>query len=164
MSGRKAKLQRKLDNAGAARDWSALDLRMLRDDVNWIVSLGEASQTSRHWQSIVGLVLTPHMARIVYEGMDLLGRRRPAQATAVKLEFGPQLEAARHTVKLLDDTQKLYEGVVQDFERIDDEHSETFGHLAATMRLAFGTVGYFQPLVLPNPAVGAVHCANRHRG
>jgi hypothetical protein len=66
------------------------------------------------------------MARIVYEGMDLLGRRRPAQTTAVKLEFGPQLEAARHTVKLLDDTQKLYEGVVQDFERIDDEHSETW--------------------------------------
>jgi hypothetical protein len=126
MSGKKAKQPRKLDNAAAARDWSALDLLMLRDDVNWIASLGEASRSNSDWQGIVGLVLTPHMARIVYEGMDLLRRRRPAQVTAVKLEFERELEAARHTVKLLDDTQKLYEGVIQDFEPIDDEHSEAW--------------------------------------
>lgn len=96
---------------------------MLRDDVDWVASLGQASQTHDLWQGITGLALTPHMARIVHEGMDLLGRRRPAQIRAVKLEFGPQIEAARHTVKLLDDTQKLYDEVIQDFERIDEEHS-----------------------------------------
>lgn len=126
MSGKNAKRQRKIDGETGARDWSALDLLMLRDDINWIASLGEASRANHDWQSIIGLVLTPHMARIVYEGMDLLRRHRPTQVTAVKLEFERELVAARHTVKLLDDTQKLYEGVIQDFERIDDEHSESW--------------------------------------
>jgi len=99
---------------------------MLQDDVNWIASLGAASKTNELWQGITGLALTPHMARIVHEGMDLLERRRPAQVSAVKLEFRSQIEAARHTVKLLDDTQKLYDGVIQDFERIDEEHSNAW--------------------------------------
>lgn len=126
MSGKGAKLQRRLDRTTAARDWSALDIRMLCDDVDWIASLGQASQTNDLWQGITGLALTPHMARIVHEGMDLLGRRRPAQVRAVKLEFGPEIEAARHTVKLLDDRQKLYDGVIQDFERIDEEHTQAW--------------------------------------
>lgn len=129
MSGKSAKLQRRQDKSAATVDWSALDLSMLRDDVNWIASLGEASRANARWQGITGLVLTPHMARIVHEGMDLLRRQRPAQVRAVRLKFGPQIEAARHTVKLLDDTKKLYDGVIRDFERIDDEHSKawTFG-------------------------------------
>lgn len=126
MSGKSAKLQRRQDKTAARADWSALDLRMLRDDVNWIASLGETSQTNAQWQGITGLVLTPHMARIVHEGMDLLRRQRPAQVRAVTLKFGPQIEAARHTVKLLDDTKKLYDGVIQDFERIDGEHSNAW--------------------------------------
>lgn len=126
MSGKSAKLQRQQDRAAARADWAALDLRMLRDDVNWIASLGEASQANAQWQGIIGLALTPHMARIVHEGMDLLGRRRPTQVRAVTLKFATEIEASRHTVKLLDDTQKLYDGVIQDFERIDREHSKAW--------------------------------------
>lgn len=99
---------------------------MLRDDVNWIASLGKASQTNALWQGITGLALTPHMARIVHEGMDLLRRRRPAQVGAVTLRFATQIAAARHTVKLLDDTEKLYSGVIQEFERIDGVHSKAW--------------------------------------
>jgi hypothetical protein len=123
MSGKSAKLQRRKDKTAARTDWATLDLRMLRDDINWIASLGKASQTNAQWQGIIGLALTPHMARIVHEGMDLLRRRRPTQVRAVTLKFAPEIETARHTVKLLDDTQKLYDGVIQDFERIDGEHS-----------------------------------------
>ncbi|WP_133162849.1 hypothetical protein [Arthrobacter glacialis] len=63
------------------------------------------------------------MARIVHEGMDMLSRKRVVPAKAIKLKFGAEIEGARHTVKLLDDNQKLYDGVFQDFERIDQEHS-----------------------------------------
>lgn len=125
MSGKSTKPQRR-QNSAAGHDWSALDIRMLRDDISWIASLGSASQTDELWKGISGLALTPHMARIVHEGMNLLGRRRPAQAGAVKLKFGPQIEAARHTVKLLDDTQKLYDGVIQDFERIEKNHAQAW--------------------------------------
>lgn len=126
MSGKSAKLQRRQDKTAARTDWAALDLRMLRDDVNWIASLGAASQENAQWQGIIGLALPPHMARIVHEGMDLLRRRRPTQVRAVTLKFAPEIEAARHTVKLLDDTQKLYDGVIQDFERVDVVHSNAW--------------------------------------
>jgi len=126
MSGKSAKLKRRQDKSAAEADWAALDLRMLQDDINWIASMGEASQSNPQWKGIIGLVLTPHMARIVHEGMVLLWRRRPTQVQAVALKFAPQIEAARHTVKLLDDTKKLYEGVIQDFERIDGEHSNAW--------------------------------------
>lgn len=36
---------------------------MLQDDINWIASVGKANQSNAQWKGIIGLVLTPHMAR-----------------------------------------------------------------------------------------------------
>lgn len=123
MSGKQAKLQRRLQQANAVPDWSTLDIRMLREDVSWLYSLSQASQRGRRWDAFTGLALMPHMARVVHEGLALLRRLRPTQIGAVELKFAAEIAAARHAVKLLDDNKKLFEGVVHDFERIDDEHS-----------------------------------------
>lgn len=123
VSGKQAKLQRRQQKSNDAPSWSALDIRMLRDDVDWLYSLGQASQSDPNWEAVTGLALTPHMARVVHEGVALLRSLRPTQITAVELKFSAEIAAARHTVKLLDDTKKLYDGVIQDFERIDGKHS-----------------------------------------
>ncbi len=126
MSGKKARTQRKSQSAEEGRNWLSLDVRMLRDDIEWLWSQAQASTADPNWKAVYGLALLPHMARIAHEGMDLLRRRRPAQAAQVQLRFKSEIAASRHTVKLLDDTQKLYDGVVNDFERIHEEHAATF--------------------------------------
>lgn len=124
MSGKQAKKQRQVQRTYSGRDWSALDVRMLRDDMEWIGALGASSHVNRQWESAMGLALLPQMARVVYEGMNLLQRKRPTQAKAVSQQFAAEIEASRHSVKLLDDTHKLYDGVLADFEMIEAEHSE----------------------------------------
>lgn len=123
MSGKQAKLQRRAEKSNENRDWTALDVLILRDDAEWLNSLANGSRTDPNWQAVTGLALTQHMARIVHEGVALVRSRRPTQVKAIELNFAAEIAAARHTVKLLDDNKKLYDGVIQDFERINEEHT-----------------------------------------
>lgn len=126
MSGKQAKLQRRAEKLSETRDWTGLDVLMLRDDAEWLNSLAHGSGTDPNWEAITGLALTPHMARIVHEGTALVRSKRPTQLKAVELKFVTEIAAARHTVKLLDDNKKLYDGVIQDFDRINEEHTDVW--------------------------------------
>ncbi len=126
MSGKQAKLQRRAEKLSEARDWTGLDVLMLRDDAEWLNSLAHGSGNDPNWEAIAGLALTPHMARIVYEGTALVRSKRPTQLKALELKFATEIAAARHTVKLLDDNKKLYDGVIQDFDRIHEQHTDVW--------------------------------------
>lgn len=99
---------------------------MIADDASWAQALAMSSLQDDDWQAIIGLTFLPHCARIVHESYTYLTRKYPAAARTVQLQFGADIEAARHTVKLLDDKEKLYDGVVADFERIGGVHKSAF--------------------------------------
>lgn len=103
-------------------DWSALDRRMIVDDGSWLQAFALSTQADADWQGAMGLAFVPHCARIVHEGYLYITRKAPAAAHSVRLNYAREIAAARHTVKLLDDNQKLYDGVVADFERIAQAH------------------------------------------
>jgi hypothetical protein len=120
-------MRRKKGKAPSPRhDWSSLDRRMIADDASWAQALAMGSLQNDDWQAIIGLTFLPHCARIVHESYTYLTHKYPAAARTVQLQFGAEIEAARHTVKLLDDKTKLYDGVVADFERIAGVHQSTF--------------------------------------
>lgn len=104
------------------RDWSALDRRMIAEDGSWLQAVALSAQTDADWEGVMGLAIVPHCARIVHEGHLYLTHKSPAAAQKVRLTYAREIEAARHTVKLLDDTSKLYAGVIADFERIAEAH------------------------------------------
>lgn len=140
--------QKKGKKSSSRHDWSSLDRRMIADDASWAQALAMGSLQNDDWQAIIGLTFLPHCARIVHESHTYLNRKSPAAARTVQLQFGAEIEAARHTVKLLDDDRKLYDGVVADFERIAGVHQSTFwswknlsiasrdGHVFTTSRVA----------------------------
>ncbi|MBB5808934.1 hypothetical protein F4560_008702 [Saccharothrix ecbatanensis] len=119
--------RRKNKKTTPKRDWSSLDARMISDDVDWLHALAAAGTRDEAWQAVLGLTALPHIARVVHESHLHLSRKHPASANSVRLRFGAEIAAARHTVKLLDDTGKLYDGVVADFTRIAEAHRATLG-------------------------------------
>jgi hypothetical protein len=98
---------------------------MIAEDGSWLQAVALSTQTDADWQGVMGLAFMPHCARIVHEGHLYLTRKSPAAAKTVRLKYALEIGAARHTVKLLDDTHKLYAGIVADFERIAEAHEAT---------------------------------------
>jgi len=127
---------------------SSLDRKMIADDASWAQALAMGSLQNGDWQAIIGLTFLPHCARIVHESYTYLTRKSPAAARTVQLQFGAEIEAARHTVKLLDDGKKLYDGVVADFERMLGCISPLSGH-GKTCQSHHATVTSSQPHVSP---------------
>ncbi|MEV3938608.1 hypothetical protein AB0K52_21870 [Glycomyces sp. NPDC049804] len=121
---------------------------MLHDDASWVLSLAESAQGDAKWEAPMGLGGLPQFARIAYEGLELLKNRHPDRAGTIALKFADDIAAARHTIKLFDDNQKFYDGVIADFTRIEVAHNRRFsadedlaivelgGRLISTSRIA----------------------------
>ena len=105
----------------ASNDWSSLDHHMIQDDVSWLQSVLISSEVAHDWQGVLGLGLAPHSARIVHESLQLLRRKNKVGVKQVELEYPREVAAARHAIKLLDDTAKSYEDVLSDFEQMDTD-------------------------------------------
>lgn len=123
MSGRRARQAR---TTSSGPDWSALSVQMLQEDVAWVSALVLSTIEDKASSSMMGLLVLPHMSRVAHEGSQLLAQLRPAEARAFQRRFPDEMAAARHTVKLFDDTEKGLAGVVKDFERIEGEHERMF--------------------------------------
>ncbi|MEU6247889.1 hypothetical protein [Glycomyces sp. NPDC047010] len=121
---------------------------MLHDDASWVYSLAGSAQGDEYWEAPMGLGGLPQFARIAHEGLELLKHRDSDRARAIALKFADDIAAARHTVKLFDDNQKFYDGVIADFVRIETLHGSRFsadddlaivevdGRLISTSRIA----------------------------
>lgn len=153
MSGRSAKKKRASSVTGP--DWTQLDIRMFQDDCAWVHSTVSSAKTDGAWESAFGLVLLPHMARIVHEGAGLVARHRPAQAKSIQLRFRGEIEAARHAVKLLDDNKRTAEEIIADFDKINAEHADA---LAGSLDLAVVSTG---GQLLTTSRVASFHYAAR---
>lgn len=124
MSGSRAKSQRKANPSGA--DYSSVDHAMIRDDVDWLHSIAR-SVNKTDWEGPLGIVLAPQMARVVHESFEYLLRRRPAVAKSLERQMIPEIAAARHTIKLVDDNQRSIDDILEAFRDIADKHSTYFG-------------------------------------
>lgn len=99
---------------------------MLTDDVDWLFSTVTADPSGHQVSAAKGLALLPAMARVTYEGMELVKRDRSGAGHVVALEFGDVIAAARHSAKLLDDTRRSYADVVDELETIRIDHLDYF--------------------------------------
>lgn len=126
MSGKRAKALRK-EASGAGPDWSALDRKMFADDVNWIYSTIESAKAaSETTGSALSLACLPYMARITYEGSDLLHRQRPNAVRSLPKNYFEQVKSLRHSMKLLDDTHKSFESILAELVAIRADHRQHF--------------------------------------
>jgi hypothetical protein len=108
------------------QDWSALDRHMFADDFAWIASQANSVESDPDWKAVLGLTLTPHIARVVHEGHEWLRHSNKGAAVRVLIKHKRQIAAARHAVKLIDDREKLYEGLVSDFRAIAGVQDKEF--------------------------------------
>ncbi|MDT3331386.1 hypothetical protein Q9S78_11975 [Microbacterium sp. KSW-18] len=128
MSGKRAKAERRM-KAGAQADWSSLDRRMFADDVNWIYSTIESANSAGDVTgSALSLACMPYMARVTYEGSDLLRRQRPEAARSLGKKYAEQVASLRHSMKLLDDTHKSFESIVAELDSIRADHQHYFSN------------------------------------
>jgi hypothetical protein len=123
MSGSRAKVQRK--KSPRVADYSSVDRTMIRDDVDWLYSMARSVSRSE-WEGPFGIALAPQMARVVHESFDYVMRRRPAVAKPLERQLVHEIAAARHTIKLVDDSQRSVEEVLEAFSGIADKHSAYF--------------------------------------
>lgn len=124
MSGKKAKAARKRYPSGQS-NWSGLDRRMFADDVDWVYSIATAAQESEAGPAL-GVAHLSTFARVTYEGLELLRRQRPTDAIAIELKHRQTVAAARHSVKLLDDTAKTLPSALEELEGIQADHQDHF--------------------------------------
>lgn len=64
------------------QDWSALDRHMFADDFAWIASQANSVESDPDWKAVLGLTLTPHIARVVHEEHSGSGIRTRALPSA----------------------------------------------------------------------------------
>jgi hypothetical protein len=122
VSGKSAKKARQ-QQVYSGPDWSSLDKGMMRDDVAWLYSFAE-SVSGSSWHAAAGLSLGTQMARVAYEGFDWLSRKKPPEAASLQRSMSVEIAAARHTLKLVDDTAKHATGVIDDFRRLQQSAGE----------------------------------------
>lgn len=125
MSGKTAKAARR--SQGPSVDWSALDRRMLADDIDCAYSLAESSREAQAGPAL-GLASLTYFARVTYEGLQLLRRQRPSDAKSFELQFADTIAAGRHAVKILDDSHKTLPSILQELEHIQADHAAYFGN------------------------------------
>jgi hypothetical protein len=98
---------------------SGTSLKMIQEDCWWAVDTGLAAQQLSGLEiSTLGFCLFQHWARIVYESHRYLSAHDPDLGQQLTLEFAPQIEAARHSVKLFDDTRRGYVGLTSWFDQV----------------------------------------------
>lgn len=117
--------KRKRATQRPASDFRAVDRAMLRDDVSWLGSLIFSSRATP-WGSVLGIVLAPQIARVVHESLELARRNSPASAAKVAHRLEADTAAARHAIKLVDDTARTVDDVLADFARVASDHSDRF--------------------------------------
>lgn len=101
---------------------------MFADDVDWTYSLVTSAQADAEGGPALAVAHLPYFARVTYEGLELMKRQRPTDAKAVELNYGRVIAAARHSAKLLDDTHKTFDSVVDELERIQADHRGYFSN------------------------------------
>jgi len=101
---------------------------MIAEDCWWGVDVGLSSPATPGLdRSTIGFTLLPHWSRIVYESHRYLSMHDPNSAQTLTLQYGPQIEAARHSVKLFDDTHRGFEGLVSWFDHdLAEAHKAAF--------------------------------------
>ena len=103
-----------------------LDATMLRDDVSWWTSLVFSAAQSE-WEPAMGLAIGTQVARVLHEGLSQLRRVDPQAAASLSETWDDDIATARHTVKLLDDTKRTIDSVLEEFASIAAHHSDAFG-------------------------------------
>jgi hypothetical protein len=109
---------------------------MIIEDAWWMVDTGLSLRSlSEREAAVAVLCLYPHFARIVYESDRCLTRLDPSIGSKlIDQQYRPQLEAARHSTKLFDDTKRGLAGLVDWFDRATREHQDRFrGNVLARM-------------------------------
>lgn len=107
-------------------------LKMLVEDCQWAADVALSMRTLEVENSgLVPLLLTAHWSRIAYEGRAMFqssNRRlsRPDVVQKMGTKFSSQLARARHSVKLFDDTERGYEGILTDIREFLNAHRQKF--------------------------------------
>ncbi len=120
------------------RGWVAQ--KMVAQDARWATDVVLSAQQLPAFAPYVGLLLGHHFVRIAYEGGLTLRSQdpdvgMPELATLLQDKFGPVTARVRHTTKLLDDTKKTFDAVVDEFDGIVLEHrSHMMGNAARFAR------------------------------
>lgn len=109
------------------RGWAAR--QMVSQDARWATDVVLSAQRQPALSPYVGLLLGHHFVRIAYEGALTLRSPDPdvgvpELANLLQDSFGPITARVRHATKLLDDTKKTYEAVVDEFGTIVLKHRE----------------------------------------
>ncbi|MBC7592724.1 MAG: hypothetical protein H7288_02080 [Kineosporiaceae bacterium] len=107
------------------RGWAAR--KMVAQDARWATDVVLSAQQLPTLSPYVGLLLGHHFVRIAYEGGLTLRSQDPAVgvpelANLLQDKFGPITARVRHATKLLDDTKKTFDAVVDEFDGIVLEH------------------------------------------
>jgi hypothetical protein len=66
------------------------------------------------------------MARVTFEAFEYVVRRRPAVGIALKANMSAEIEAARHAIKLVDDSTRSVDDVLSTFREIEELHAQRF--------------------------------------
>lgn len=103
------------------RGWAAR--RMVAQDARWATDVMLSAQHRPSLSPYAGLLLGHHFVRIAYEGGLTLRSQDPVVgipdlASLLQDTFGPITARVRHTTKLLDDTKKTFDSVVNEFDEI----------------------------------------------
>jgi hypothetical protein len=107
------------------RGWVAR--QMVAQDARWAIDVVLSAAQRLELSAYIGLLLGHHFVRIAYEGAVALRSQNqhvgvPELADLLRDQFGPITARVRHVTKLLDDTKKTYEAVVEEFETFTLEH------------------------------------------
>jgi hypothetical protein len=120
------------------RGWAAR--QMVAQDARWATDVVLSAEQLPAVAPYVGLLLGHHFVRIAYEGGLTLRSQDPdvgvpELANVLRDKFGPITARVRHTTKLLDDTKKTFDVVVDEFTGIVLEHrSQLMGNAVRIAR------------------------------
>jgi hypothetical protein len=109
------------------RGWAAR--QMVAEDARWAIDVVLSGSQAPGISSFVPLVLGHHFVRIAYEGTVAIRSTNgdvgiPELAGLLRDQFASVTARARHATKLLDDTKKSYEAVLEEFQEIIQEHRD----------------------------------------
>lgn len=104
---------------------------MVSQDARWATDVVLSVQRAPSLAPHVGLLLGHHFVRIAYEGSLTIRSLDPnvglpELASLLHDRFGPITTRIRHATKLLDDTKKTFDVVVDEFDGIVLEHRTRF--------------------------------------
>lgn len=116
-------------NDDARRGWAARV--MLAEDARWVADVVLSANKWAGAMPYPALLLGHHFVRIAYEGAIAIRSLNPhvgwkPLADLLTDQYAAITKRARHVTKLLDDTKKGYEGVLEDLAKSLNSNQETF--------------------------------------